>query len=720
MRHSSQHDRHGLTQAPPQRGHHTLELNPEHHSFSRVGSIDGRRDSGRALYVPPHQRRNRQQQQRGPTPRPLPLDRDNWGATNRQFHAAAGQWPDLPVEVVDADTTQPVPSPSPVASFAEGGLDPLVLRNLLRQDEPAGAADRPPTLLERHAMPIVRAGHDLLVIAPTHESTTLVAFLAPLISALHHRGGRPATTHQQLQAVIVAPWVGLAQQILDEVRRLTLGGPLRSCLLGCGGAGDVDDVDVLVSLPEKLADSVHRRHVSLDSLRFVVLYELDRLLEADLGRQLDYIITAGGAGADGDENVENVTSQTLLFSATLPAGVKRFASQELRDSRRLTLVVGRYRPSPQAAVTQTLLRVDDERGKPEALVQLLLRKNAENAENDGSATSGTRTKRLTAIFVQTKRGVDQLAAFLARQPELAALGMAVVAIHGDTPSASASAAPVLVATAVSVRGTIGPDDARQLHVVEYDMPTHIDEYVYHVGYARLGASGGTTTVFVSPRRDAGVLPDLVELLRENQQEVPEWLPAVATNQTLLRVDDESDKPQAVMSLLREHHRGYTSENNHCPNSTGDGVKRLTAIFIRSKRAVDQFAAYLAGQPGTPGPVVVVHGDLSMHERAAAMASFLSGAAPVLVATAVTVREWMYRDDSRQLHMIEYDMPPSIDTYDMPPHVVGYAGLGVYGHTTVLVTPKRDAAVLPDLVELLREARQEVPEWLERLVDTPAK
>jgi hypothetical protein len=56
---------------------------------------------------------------------------------------------------------------------------------------------------------------------------------------------------------------------------------------------------------------------------------------------------------------------------------------------------------------------------------------------------------------------------------------------------------------------------------------------------------------------------------------------------------------------------------------------------------------------------------------------------------------------------------------MPPHVVGYAGLGVYGHTTVLVTPKRDAAVLPDLVELLREARQEVPEWLERLVDTPA-
>jgi ATP-dependent RNA helicase DDX3X len=512
-------------------------LNPEHHSFSRDdGSLDdGRRHSGRALYVPPHQRRN-PQQQREPTPRPLPPDRpsDNWAATNRQFHAAAGRWPDLPVEVVDADTTQTVPSPTPVASFVEGGLDPLVLRNLLRGDEPAGAADRPPTLLERHAMPIVQAGHDLLVIAPTHESTTLVAFLAPLISELHHhRGSRPATTPRRPQAVIVAPWARLAHQILDEVRRLTRDGPLRSRLLGNGDVGGVNDVNVLVSLPETLAVSVHRRHRSLEGLRFVVLYELDRLLEADFGRQLADIIKAAGAGGDGEENGENVAGQTLLFSATLPAGVKRFAWQVLRDSRRLTLVVGRFRPSPQAAVTQTLLRVDDERDKPEALVQLLLRRNA---ENDGSATTPPEAKRLTAIFVRTKRGVDQLAAFLARQPELAALGMAVVAIHGDTPQREresrtsqflAVAAPVLVATAVSVRGAIGPDNARQLHVVQYDMPTHIDEYVYHVGHARLGASGGTTTVFVSPGRDAGVLPDLVELLREAQQEVPEWLERLA-------------------------------------------------------------------------------------------------------------------------------------------------------------------------------------------------
>jgi ATP-dependent RNA helicase DDX3X len=391
-------------------------------------------------------------------------------------------------------------------------LHPLVRTNLV------AAGYQRPTLLQRHAVPVVAAGHDLLVIASMHCPESLLAFLAPLISDLIHTAPATASSpaaqrHQREdqsmtpQAVIVAPHAKLASQILAEVRGLTHGSSLRSDLQQQEDGGRRHEhADVLVSAPDRLIDAIDRGQVSLRQTRFVLFYAVDRQLDAGLASCIHRIAESDAGSRTGDAR------RVWLFSSTLPQGVRELASQLLSEARRLKVFVGRMGPSE--AISQTLVCVDDERDKPRVVSELLRGQQQQ--------------QQITVVFVQTKRGVDQLAAILERECDAP-----VVAVHGDTPrldresrmeSFLSGAAPVLVATAVAVRGSLHNDGARKLHVISYDMPSHIDEYVYRIGHAR---RGGRTTVLVSPARDSAVLPELAELLRESNLEVPEWLERVS-------------------------------------------------------------------------------------------------------------------------------------------------------------------------------------------------
>ncbi|KAG0323879.1 DEAD-box ATP-dependent RNA helicase, partial [Podila horticola] len=133
---------------------------------------------------------------------------------------------------------------------------------------------------------------------------------------------------------------------------------------------------------------------------------------------------------------------------------------------------------------------------------------------------------LTLIFVETKRMADSLSDFLLSQ------NFPATSIHGDRTQRERERAldmfrsgrcPVMVATAVAARGL---DIPNVTHVISYDLPTDIDDYVHRIGRTGRAGNTGIATAFLN-RGNKGVVRDLLDLLKEANQEVPGWLETLA-------------------------------------------------------------------------------------------------------------------------------------------------------------------------------------------------
>jgi len=129
----------------------------------------------------------------------------------------------------------------------------------------------------------------------------------------------------------------------------------------------------------------------------------------------------------------------------------------------------------------------------------------------------------TIIFVETKKTADYLANFLSLTNNM------TTSIHGDRFQAQREEAlrdfrmgrmRVLVATSVASRGL---DIKGVSHVINYDLPNDIDDYVHRVGRTGRVGHPGRATSFFNTETDRGIASDLVKVLKESQQEVPKWL-----------------------------------------------------------------------------------------------------------------------------------------------------------------------------------------------------
>jgi ATP-dependent RNA helicase DDX3X len=417
------------------------------------------------------------------------------------------KYDDIPVDATGNDCPAPLET-----KFSDGDLlDPIVMRNI----ELSGY-DKP-TPVQKYAIPIVGQGRDLMACAQTGSGKT-AAFLLPIISALHKnppstgysggggrggyggdRGGYSRRPMAQPHALVLAPTRELASQIYKEACKFSYYGPLRAAVV-YGGADIYQQlreiergVEILVATPGRLVDLMERARVSLANIRYLILDEADRMLDMGFEPQIRRIV-------EQEDMPRTEDRQTLLFSATFPVEIQRLASDFLNDW--IFLRVGRV-GSTTDFISQKLLYCED-RDKTNTVLELL-------AEVRG----------LTLIFVQTKRGADQLENFLYRE------GFPVASIHGDRTQREREAAlnsfrtgrtPILVATDVAARGL---DIPNVLHVINYDLPTNIDDYVHRIGRTGRAGNTGLTTALVS-ERDANILPDLLDILREAEQEIPEW------------------------------------------------------------------------------------------------------------------------------------------------------------------------------------------------------
>lgn len=403
------------------------------------------------------------------------------------------QYDDIPVDATGQDV------PASIEGFNEIDLGAHVRENI----KLAGYAR--PTPVQKWAIPIIMQGRDLMACAQTGSGKT-AAFLFPVISQLLLQG--PPDLPQQNSrrpkaypsSLVLAPTRELAIQIFDECRKFCYRTPLRPVVV-YGGADITRQLrelengcDILVATPGRLVDMIERGRVSLSCIKYLTLDEADRMLDMGFEHQIRHIV-------DGEDMTRIEDGRcTLMFSATFPKEIQRLAGDFLDNY--IFLCVGRV-GSTTESITQRVEHVSGH-DKRTFLVDII------------STVPG-----LTLIFVETKRSADALEQYLYD------CGLPATSIHGDRSQREREAAlhsfksqktPVLVATDVASRGL---DIPNVMHVINYDLPNNIDDYVHRIGRTGRAGHEGLATAFISSN-EGPILNDLRDLLIQSNQEVPDW------------------------------------------------------------------------------------------------------------------------------------------------------------------------------------------------------
>ncbi|HMO11008.1 MAG TPA: DEAD/DEAH box helicase, partial [Actinotalea sp.] len=357
-----------------------------------------------------------------------------------------------------AATDQVVPAATDHAaapSFAELGLTGPVLAAL------TDVGYETPSAIQAATIPALLDGRDVIGKAQTGTGKT-AAFALPILQRLDLRQKSP-------QALVLAPTRELALQVCEAIERYaSRTSGVRTLPVYGGQAYGVQlsalrrGVHVVVGTPGRIMDHLDKGTLDLSALRFLVLDEADEMLQMGFVEDVETIL----ASTPDDK-------QVALFSATMPAPIRRLADAYLR--RPLELAV-EHATATATNVAQRYL-IASYAQKLDALTRIL------EVENFEAMIVFTRTRNETEVVAE----------------KLRARGLAAAAISGDVPQPQREktvrqlregALDILVATDVAARGI---DVQHVSHVVNYDVPSAAESYVHGIGRA------GEATSFVAPR-----------------------------------------------------------------------------------------------------------------------------------------------------------------------------------------------------------------------------
>ena len=316
-----------------------------------------------------------------------------------------------------------------------------------------------PTPIQQQAIPPVLEGRDLQGCAQTGTGKT-AAFTLPMLQLL---AAEPAPKGRRpIRALVLTPTRELAIQIDECCRDYARYTPIRHCVIfgGVNQRPQVDalqkGVDLLVATPGRLLDLIGQGYVTLDTIRFFVLDEADRMLDMGFIHDIRRILP-----------LLPERRQTLFFSATMPESIAALAAKILRNPVLVTV-------TPPASVVETIAQTvhfAEKAEKSQLLIDLLSASDAQQV----------------LVFSRTKHGADKLAKILNRA------GIRSCAIHGNKSQNARVKAMndfksgecrVMIATDIAARGI----DIDQLPlVINYELPEVAETYVHRIG--RTGRAG---------------------------------------------------------------------------------------------------------------------------------------------------------------------------------------------------------------------------------------
>jgi len=382
----------------------------------------------------------------------------------------------------------------PVLKFEQTGLPANMLHATRDFQEPSP--------IQSQCWPIIMSGHDLIGIAATGSGKTL-AFGLPALAHIQAQRDAGVVSGKGPFALAMAPTRELAMQIAQVLVEAGSKCNVR-CLCVYGGVPKRDQMDALragvefvVGTPGRLEDLMNEGACQLRQVTYLVLDEADRML--DLGFE---------------PHIRNICShvrcdrQTLMFSATWPTAVQKLAANFLCSSA-IKVTVGSQDLAASHSISQ-VVEVIDPRARGDRLLQLL-------------QTHHKSRKNRIIIFVLYKKEAPQVEQLLQRR------GWSCAAIHGDISQGQRTAAvesfkagtiPLLIATDVAARGLDIPDVEV---VINYSFPLTTEDYVHRIGRTGRAGKKGHAHTFFCALQDKPRAGELINVLREAGQPVPDEL-----------------------------------------------------------------------------------------------------------------------------------------------------------------------------------------------------
>lgn len=321
-----------------------------------------------------------------------------------------------------------------------------------------------PSPIQQKAIPILLEGKDLIACAQTGTGKT-ATFSLPILQSL------PEEQPHRIRALILSPTRELATQIFDNIKKYGRYLKLRACCV-YGGApvgpqlkAIKQGCDILIATPGRLLDYLSNDRLSLSQVEFLVLDEADRMLDMgfiqDVRKIVDYLPK---------------DRQSALFSATMPKEIQDLASDILDHPVEVRIEAEKFTAD---SIDQSLIFCE-KADKKRVLLDFLQR--------------GVFKK--TIVFTRTKIGADRLQKFLKQA------GKDSLVIHGDKTQGQRLNAiqrfrtnqiPLLIATDVAARGI---DIAGVSHVINFDLPEDIENYVHRIGRTGRAKKEGTSITLV--------------------------------------------------------------------------------------------------------------------------------------------------------------------------------------------------------------------------------
>ncbi len=365
------------------------------------------------------------------------------------------------------------------SSFAEFPFN----RQILNAIEEAGY-DKPTPIQQKAIRPIL-SGQDLMGIAQTGTGKT-AAFVLPLLMQLKYAQGKDP------RALILSPTRELAIQIEEHIRLLGKYTDLRTVVLygGIGPKAQIaaveSGVDILVATPGRFLDLYLGQHIHPKLIKWLVMDEADKMMDMGFISKIHRIL-----------EVLPRKRQNLLFSATMSELVHKISGDFLAFP---TIVEVTPQATPATSVSQVLYRVPNLKTKINLLRRLLVDEDSFNR---------------LIIFCKTRKAADDVYNFLSRK--YGSEGVRVIhANKGQNTRINSinafkeGAVRILVATDVAARGL---DVSEVSHVINFDVPIVIEDYVHRIGRTGRANALGEAITFANPA-DEYYIAKIEKLIRQ--------------------------------------------------------------------------------------------------------------------------------------------------------------------------------------------------------------